>query len=48
MKKSSLAFELLIILAFKLLLIYAIWSTCFSHPIDKNLQAADIASHLTQ
>lgn len=46
MKRPALLFEILVALACKLTLLYLLWWFCFSNPLDKNLQAEQIAGHL--
>jgi hypothetical protein len=45
-KGLSLSRELLLTLTLKLLILYAIWWLCFSHPLEKHLIPADMVSHL--
>lgn len=39
-------FEIITVLILKLLLLWALWLICFSHPIDKNLTPEIISAHL--
>ncbi len=48
LKKISLRFEIIFIIAIKLIILYFLWLLCFSHPIDKALQPTDMATHLFQ
>lgn len=47
-KKYTLRKEVIFILVLKLLLLYALWAICFSHPIapHMNMTNQDVASHL--
>jgi hypothetical protein len=46
--KIRLSHEIVIITVVKLTIIYVIWTLCFSHPIDKQLTAQDMAQHFEQ
>jgi hypothetical protein len=45
-KRLSLLHEILLVLLIKLALLYGLWALCFAHPVDKQLQPKDVASHL--
>lgn len=45
-KPSILSCEIAGMLIMKLIIIYVIWSICFSYPVDKNLTADNISAHI--
>lgn len=46
MKKIKLKQEIFLFLTTKLVLLSFLWWVCFSHPIDKSLNALKMAFHL--
>ena len=45
-KRNNLAKEITLALALKVLVIYALWSTFFSQPVDDNLSAPEVGKAL--
>ena len=45
-KRSLITREIIVILLVKFTLLFTLWYVCFSHPLDKKMIPANIASHI--
>lgn len=45
-KTKSIQYEIFIILTVKIILLFLLWFTCFSHPFNKQHMPNQIATHL--